>query len=297
MTTLKNKIDFIVTIDVENANPNGDPLMGNMPRTTNGSYGFITDVAIKRKIRNRLQDMCDSDQERQLFVQPSDRPSTDGQSSFTDRFNAVFPKTTEYTLQELIQEINKTWIDVRSFGQVFALSEVKVKNEKPNGKPKKANSIGIRGPISISPAYSVEPITVTNAQITCSTNLKSTDNTKDSNTMGMKYFIEKATYVIKGSISPRLAETTGFSEDDMILFKEALRTLFENDQSSARPSGSMTVRNIYWFTHSNKLGNASSANIFKLVSYDETSNEFLIDSEKLKAYENNGLTLDIIEGF
>lgn len=291
MTTLTNKIDFMVTIDVENANPNGDPLGGNTPRMTADGLGLISDVAIKRKIRNRLQDICQNDEGYRIFVQANDR-SDDGAKSLEERFNNII--TEDVDLNDFKDTVNKTWLDVRSFGHVFTF---KPKTVKDKGKNVSKLAIGVRGPVSISPATSVETLPVTAMQITRSTNSEDKGNDRDSSTMGMKYFVDRATYIIKGSISPNLAETTGFSQEDAKLIKEALRTLFENDQSAARPDGSMTVRDVYWFKHSNKLGNVSSARVYKLLSYNPETKAFDLDTEKLDAYKDKGLSLDIIEGF
>lgn len=291
MTALTNKIDFMVTIDVENANPNGDPLGGNTPRMTADGLGLISDVAIKRKIRNRLQDICQNDDGYRIFVQANDR-SDDGAKSLEERFNNII--TEDVDLNDFKDTVNKTWLDVRSFGHVFTF---KPKTVKDKGKNITKLAIGVRGPVSISPATSVETLPVTAMQITRSTNSEDKGNNRDSSTMGMKYFVDRATYVIKGSISPNLAETTGFSKEDAKLIKEALRTLFENDQSAARPDGSMTVRDVYWFEHSNKLGNVSSARVYKLLSYNPETKAFDLDTEKLDAYKDKGLSLDIIEGF
>lgn len=291
MTTLTNKIDFMVTIDVENANPNGDPLGGNTPRMTADGLGLISDVAIKRKIRNRLQDICQNDDGYRIFVQANDR-SDDGAKSLEERFNNII--TEDVDLNDFKDTVNKTWLDVRSFGHVFTFAPKTVKDK---GKAVKKLAIGVRGPVSISPATSVETLPVTAMQITRSTNSEDKGNDRDSSTMGMKYFVDRATYVIKGSISPNLAETTGFSQEDAKLVKEALRTLFEGDQSAARPDGSMTVRDVYWFEHSNKLGNVSSARVYKLLSYNPETKAFDLDTEKLDTYKAKGLSLDIIEGF
>lgn len=291
MTTLTNKIDFMVTIDVENANPNGDPLGGNTPRMTADGLGLISDVAIKRKIRNRLQDICQNDDGYRIFVQANDR-SDDGAKSLEERFNSII--TEDVDLNDFKDTVNKTWLDVRSFGHVFTFAPKTVKDK---GKKVSKLAIGVRGPVSISPATSVETLPVTAMQITRSTNSEDKGNDRDSSTMGMKYFVDNATYVIKGSISPNLAETTGFSKEDAKLIKEALHTLFENDQSAARPDGSMTVRDVYWFEHSNKLGNVSSARVYKLLSYNPETKAFDLDTEKLNVYKDKGLSLDIIEGF
>lgn len=293
-TPLTNKIDFIVTFDIDYANPNGDPIADNMPRTTFDGYGLVSDVALKRKLRNRLQDMFadDNDNENyQIFVQSTDR-ANDGFQSLETRFSQTFDKNTlkSLTLPELNEKINQQWLDVRSFGQVFT-------NKVTTSDAKNTLPQSVRGAVSISPATSTEPIEITSMQITTSTNREEKGGQKDSSTMGMKQFIEHATYVFQGSISPTIAEKTGFSEDDAELIKQALVTLFENDQSAARPSGSMTVRNVYWFEHNNKIGNVSTSRIRHLLSYNSNTEEFELNKNKLKVYENKGLKLDIIEGF
>ena len=122
-----------------------------------------------------------------------------------------------------------------------------------------------------------------------------TEGGRSSDTMGMKHYVEKATYIIKGSISPNLAEKTGFTEEDAVSIKEALRTLFINDQSSARPDGSMTVRDLYWFKHGNKLGNVSSARVHKLFNIE--NGDVCFDTKMMETYEQKGLTVEVVEGF
>lgn len=198
-TLLNNKIDFIVTFDIDYANPNGDPIADNMPRTTFDGYGLVSDVALKRKLRNRLQDMFaddDDNEHYQIFVQSTDR-ATDGIQSLETRFSKAFDKDTlkSLTLPELNQKINQQWLDVRSFGQVFTN---KITTKEGSGKLPQS----VRGAVSISPATSTEPIEITSMQITTSTNHEEKEGKKDSSTMGMKQFIEHATYVFQGSISP-----------------------------------------------------------------------------------------------
>ncbi|MDU3211050.1 type I CRISPR-associated protein Cas7, partial [Anaerococcus sp.] len=129
---------------------------------------------------------------------------------------------------------------------------------------------------------------------------------RSSDTMGSKNFIDYGVYLVQGSVNSFYSERTGFDEKDLEILKEALRTLFINDVSSARPDGSMEIKEIYWFTHSNKLGNVSSAKIKQLVNYDELDinntnpfyedYNFRLDEEKLSEYKDKGLTLEIIEG-
>ena len=224
MGEFTNKIDFEVLVMVKNANPNGDPLNGNRPRETYDGYGEISDVCIKRKIRNRLQDMGEN-----IFVQSDDR-STDEYKSLADRAksNAVMQKALKDKDKDAYaKSACETWIDVRSFGQVFAFKDDSV-------------SVGVRGPVSVHSAFSVLPISINSMQITKSVNSE-TKEKKSSDTMGMKHKVHSALYVIKGSINHQLAEKTGFSDEDAEKIKEALRTLFVNDSSSARPDGSMEV--------------------------------------------------------
>ncbi len=258
METLQNKIDFAVIITAKNANPNGDPLNGNRPRENYDGFGEISDVCIKRKIRNRLQDMGEK-----IFVQSDDR-CDDNFKSLQDRLNG----------NPLLKSLNngkKTdraafakaacseWIDVRSFGQVFAFKEKD--KDKDNGV-----SVGVRGPVSIHQAISASPVDIVSMQITKSVNGESGKEGKSSDTMGMKHRVEFGLYVIYGSINCQLAQKTGFTDEDAEKIKQALMTLFENDSSAARPDGSMEVCRLYWWKHSGKTSKNSSAKVHRLLS-------------------------------
>lgn len=280
---LEHKIDFMVTVEVREANANGDPLSGNMPRTNAKGYGLMSDVSIKRKIRNRMQDMGQS-----IFVQANERIE-DEFRSLENRFSAQFDKNDKD--DDIERRANELWLDVRSFGQVFTYLK---------------KSIGVRGPVSISMAKSLEPVVISSLQITRSTNGMEPkgDSSRSSDTMGTKHFVDYGIYVIKGSINAHFAEKTGFSEEDADIIKQALVSLFENDASSARPEGSMRVREVFWFTHSSKLGNVSSARVFDLLVFDmETPDKdryeaygIHLDEEKLAAYQAKGLTVEVLEG-
>lgn len=246
MNNFTNKIDFAVLVTVNKANPNGDPLNGNRPREDYDGLGEISDVCIKRKIRNRLQDMGQT-----IFVQSQER-CDDGAKSLNDRTKAVpeLVKAAKEKDQESYAKIAcEKWIDVRSFGQVFAFKGDSV-------------SVGVRGPVSVQTAVSVDPIDITTMQITKSVNSETKEG-KSSDTMGSKNRVEFGLYVIKGSINHQLAEKTGFSDEDAELIKEALISLFENDASSARPSGTMEVRKVYWWKHNCATGQYSSAKVHR----------------------------------
>jgi CRISPR-associated protein Csd2 len=251
MTTLENKIDFAAVVCVNNANPNGDPLNGNRPRVNFDGLGEISDVCIKRKIRNRLMQMG-----QRIFVQ-SDDNREDEYRSLRSRAEGVLNKSDMKDNQKFSEAACQEWIDVRAFGQVFAYS----------GGKDSGVSIGIRGPVSIHPAFSVAPVLdrVSSIQITKSVSGEGDGTKKASDTMGMKHRVDHGVYIIYGSMNPQLASKTGFSDDDAEAIKEALRTLFRNDASSARPEGSMEVKNLYWWKHNNKNGQYSSAQVHRLL--------------------------------
>lgn len=289
MSILDKKIDFVTFFTVNNANPNGDPLMGNMPRTDYDGYGEISDVCIKRKIRNRMQDLGIG---YDIFVQSQDRV-LDGHKSLESRFNAEFDSSQKITDEIVAIESCKKWIDVRSFGQVMTFQK---------------RALGIRGPVSISLAKSLSPVDVVTLQITRSTDGMTAEagKSKSSDTMGTKHYVDFGVYKLTGSINCYFAEKTSFTNEDANVIKEALMSLFVNDMSSARPEGSMEVKKIYWFTHPNKLGVASSAKIHSLIktkvkpeaqkisSYEDYI--ISIDEERYNSYKNSGLELIELEG-
>lgn len=273
MATLQNKIDFALVFTVKNANPNGDPLNGNIPRMTLDGRGELSDVCLKRKIRNRLQDFGDA-----IFVQ-SDDYRKDEHRSLRNRAEAVLGKAmkNEDELRKLAQE---TWIDVRSFGQVFAFK----------GGEGKGVSVGIRGPVTIQPAFSVESVNVTSLQITKSVSGEGDGTKRGSDTMGMKHSVDFGLYVTYGSINPQLAELTGFSDEDADKIKNAILHIFDNDASSARPEGSMEVVKLYWWKHNSKLGQYSAAKVHKTLEI--TKKDGIIDANSSDDYEIKTVDLD-----
>lgn len=286
MTILDHKIDFAVVLSVIKANPNGDPLNGNRPRQNYDGHGEISDVAIKRKIRNRLQDMGES-----IFVQSDDR-STDTFKSLRERADAnpelqKLSKSKKNSKEEFAAIACESWIDVRSFGQVFAF--------KGSGAGSGV-SVGVRGPVSIQTATSVDPIDITSMQITKSVNSEP-GKEKGSDTMGMKHRVDFGVYVFYGSINTQLAEKTGFTNKDAEKIKQALVTLFENDASSARPDGSMEVHKVYWWQHNSKIGQFSSAKVHRSLEIKHNVAEpKKINDYSITLQELEGLKVDIIDG-
>jgi len=277
--SLKNKIDFALIFSVNNANPNGDPLNGNRPRTDYDGFGEVTDVCLKRKMRDRLQENGEN-----IFVQSNEK-KTDGMPSLKaraesdehglgkDAFNVK--KTTP---EETARRASEKWIDVRSFGQLFAF-----KTDAKDGV-----SIPIRGPVSIQSAFSIEPVSITSTQITKSVSGEGDGTKKSSDTMGMKHRVDKAVYVTFGGMTPQLSERTGFSDEDAEKIKHVLPKLFEGDASSARPEGSMVVEKLIWWPHNNKLGQYSSAKVHRTLSVKADGSYTLDDLDGLKPEEIDG---------
>lgn len=280
MSILKNKIDFVALAVVKRANPNGDPLNGNRPRTDYDGMGEISDVCIKRKIRNRMQDMGKS-----VFVK-SDERNDDGFTSLSERANSVLKGIKDRGEYE--KKACETWIDVRSFGQVFAFKSMDVTG----------GSAGVRGPVSIHQAESISPVDVQSIQITKSVNGEPATG-KGSDTMGMKHFVKFGLYEIKGSINVQLAEKTGFTEEDADTIKESLRTLFINDASSARPDGSMEILRVYWWKHNCKDGQYSSAKVHNCLSVklkDGITIPSSIEDYDINVNELPDLAMEVIDG-
>ncbi|MDA8084601.1 MAG: type I-C CRISPR-associated protein Cas7/Csd2 [Nitrospiraceae bacterium] len=272
--TLQNKIDFAVIFSVNGANPNGDPLDGNRPRRTNDNMGEVSDVCIKRKIRNRLME-----DGNEIFVQSDDnRMDGDEYRSLRARAEGKIKAKPE-DQKAYKEEVCNKWIDVRSFGQVFAY---KGKKAEKNKKGKEANedkedknedgvSIGIRGPVSVHSAFSIVPVNsrISSIQITKSVSGEGDGTKKASDTMGMKHRVDHGVYRFYGAINPQLASKTWFKDEDAASIHSSLKTLFDNDASSARPEGSMEVVAVFWWQHNTKNGQYSSAEVHRSLDVKE----------------------------
>lgn len=293
MNTLSKKIDFAVILSVNHANPNGDPLNGNRPRVTYEGFGEISDVAIKRKIRNRLMDMG-----HPIFVQ-SDDNRVDNYGSLRERAEAKLKDIDPKKKEEYKNAACKTWLDVRAFGQVFAFKGKKGKKSEGE-EDSDGVSIPVRGPVSIHPAFSVATVLdrASSIQITKSVSSEPGEN-RGSDTMGMKHRVDHGVYVFYGNMNPQLASKTGFSDDDAKAIKEALRTLFVNDESSARPAGSMAVHKVYWWEHNSPNGQYSSAKVHGLLNVklkDGVEEPHSIDDYVIELGELPDLKCEVIEG-
>ena len=272
----KYKYDFAVILSVKNANPNGDPLNGNRPRTNYDDIGEISDVCLKRKIRNRLMTM---EPKENILVQSNDNTNDEHQS-----IKARIDASKDFDLKDpkkFKKQACDKWFDVRAFGQIFPFKGTK------SGE---GVSIPVRGPVTIHSAYSLEPVSISSIQITKSTNLEDTKaGKKGSDTMGMKHRVDFGIYTFFGSINSQLASDqtgTGFSDDDAQKLKLALCSMFENDASSARPDGSMEILKVIWWKHSCPSGDLSSAKVHGTLKDN-------VNSKDGSILEVNKLTLPI----
>ena len=290
MTTLEKKIDFAVIMRITKANPNGDPLNGNRPRMDYDGFGEISDVCIKRKIRDRLmeRDGCN------VLIQSDDR-KIDAATSIKNRVESALKSELNSGKKELfINAACTRWFDVRAFGQVFAFASDKKKGKKAEDTDTESVndtgiSIAIRGPVTVHSAFSIEPIRPESIQITKSVNNEDSEKSKkSSDTMGMKHRIDRGIYVFYGSINPQLAERTGFSNEDAETLKTILPRLFENDESSARPAGSMEILKVIWWDHGCKAGKYSSAKVHSSVKINNDGSYSLENLKDLKAEEIDG---------
>ncbi len=289
----KHKYDFAVILSVKNANPNGDPLNGNRPRTNYDDIGEISDVCLKRKIRNRLMTM---EPKENILVQSNDNTNDEHQS-----IKARIDACKELDLKDpkkFKKQACEKWFDVRAFGQIFPFKGTK------SGE---GVSIPVRGPVTIHSAYSLEPVSISSIQITKSTNLEDTKaGKKGSDTMGMKHRVDFGIYTFFGSINSQLAsdETgTGFTDEDAQKLKLALCSMFENDASSARPDGSMEILKVIWWKHSCPSGDISSAKVHGTLKGNvDPKDGSIVDEGKLRLCfskdEGEGeLKPDVMAGF
>ncbi len=243
-----NKIDFIILFDVQDANPNGDPDAGNMPRLDGETqHGLVTDVCLKRKIRNYVELTRQDKAGYNIYVK--EKAVLNSQHERAYKALGV-KKGDKNKLTEARDWMCQNFYDIRTFGAVMT-TEV--------------NCGQVRGPVQLSFARSVDPVITSEFAVTrCAvTNEKDVDKER---TMGRKYTVPYALYMAKGTVNPFLARQTGFGEEDLELLKEALKHLFDFDASAARPAGSMAVRKLIFFHHDSELGSAPAHKLYERLS-------------------------------
>lgn len=242
-----NKIDFIILFDAADANPNGDPDGGNLPRTdAETNHGLVTDVCLKRKIRNYVQLTRGSSAGYDIYVKEK--------AILTNQQGKAYEAIEGATIETARDWMCAHFFDIRAFGAVMSLKE---------------NNCGqVRGPVQLSFARSIDPVTPLEYAITrcaVATEKEAIDQKGDNRTMGRKFTIPYALYMAKGTINPFLAEQTEFSEFDVAVLVEALTHLFDFDASAARPAGSMAVRKLILFRHASQLGNAPAHKLYEAL--------------------------------
>ncbi len=260
MEPIKNRYEFVILFDVENGNPNGDPDAGNMPRIDPESgYGLVTDVCLKRKIRNYVETVKEDSTGYRIYIKDgvplnrSDREACDYVGVDADKLKEA--KKKDDRLDEKLRDFMcGNFFDIRTFGAVMTTF---MKGALNCGQ--------VRGPVQLGFSRSIDPVLPQEVTITRTAITTEADAEKKDTEMGRKYIVPYALYRCEGYISANLArKTTGFSEDDLALLWEAILNMFENDRAAAR--GKMAVRELIVFKHDSELGNAPAHKLFELVS-------------------------------
>ena len=274
--TLQNRYEFVYLFDVENGNPNGDPDAGNMPRIDpETSYGLVTDVCLKRKIRNFVEIVKGNQSPFRIYIREKSVLSTIRK----DAYKAV--KKNEATVKNII-ELGRDWMcknffDVRTFGAVMSVKE---------------NNCGqVRGPVQLNFARSIESIvpmevSITRMAVETEREAKDREESGAVQTMGRKHIVPYALYRAEGYISAHLATQTGFSEEDLKLLWDSLINMFDHDHSAAR--GKMNARKLTVFKHDSMLGNAPAHKLFDLVTVKRATDE----SIPARAFSDYNVTID-----
>lgn len=271
---IRNRYDFVILFDVENGNPNGDPDAGNMPRIDpETGLGLVTDVCLKRKIRNYVEMVKEDDPMYQIYIKDSVPLNRSDKMAF---LNEKIATEEDKALKEAVKKAKKDdpdldlrlrdymcshFYDIRTFGAVMTTF---VKANLNCGQ--------IRGPVQIGFAQSIDPIVPQEVTITRVAITTEADAEKKGTEMGRKYIVPYGLYRAEGFVSANLArKTTGFSEDDLSLLWQAIMNMFESDHSAAR--GKMALRKLIVFKHSTELGEAPAHKLFDAVKVCRTNDE------------------------
>lgn len=255
MAELKNRFDFVFVFDVKDGNPNGDPDAGNLPRVdAETGMGLVTDVCLKRKVRNYVQVSKNCAEGYDIFIKEKAVLNTLIDKAHEDE-NVKEAKDKTMAARDFMC---KKYYDIRTFGAVMS-----------TGK----NAGQVRGPIQLTFARSTDPIIASEHSITrmaVATEKEAEKQSGDNRTMGRKATVPYGLYVGYGFVSANLAKQTGFSEEDLELFWEALKNMFDVDRSAAR--GLMSAQKLIVFKHDSELGNAPANKLFDLVKIEKKDN-------------------------
>ena len=255
---IKNRYDFVILFDVENGNPNGDPDAGNMPRIDpETGYGLVTDVCLKRKIRNYVEDLKEEAPGYRIYVKegvPLNRSDAEALTAVGVSGDLKAAKKADPGIDKKLRDFMcSNFYDIRTFGAVMTTF---VKGALNCGQ--------VRGPVQLNFARSIDPIVPQEVTITRVAITTEADAEKKGTEMGRKHIVPYALYRAEGYVSANLArKTTGFSEDDLQLLWQAILNMFENDHSAAR--GKMAVRELIVFKHDSELGCAPAYKLFQKV--------------------------------
>lgn len=256
---IRNRYDFVILFDVENGNPNGDPDAGNMPRVDpETGYGLVTDVCLKRKIRNYVETLKEDAPGYRIYIKdgvPLNRSDNEAIAALgIDGDLKAAKKSTPDIDRKLRDWMCQNFFDIRTFGAVMTTF---VKGALNCGQ--------VRGPVQLAFARSVDPIVPQEVTITRVAITTEADAEKKGTEMGRKHIVPYGLYRAEGFVSANLArKTTGFSDEDLQLLWQAILNMFENDHSAAR--GKMAVRELIIFKHDSELGNAPSYKLFDAVT-------------------------------
>jgi len=272
---IQNRYEFVYLFDVENGNPNGDPDAGNMPRLDpETSHGLVTDVCLKRKVRNFVQLAHEGKPGFRIYVQEKAVLNRRHDEAYVNNPEIKRPKPKKLPKKEeealrITRWMCDNFYDIRAFGAVMTTD---------------VNCGQVRGPIQINFARSIDPIVPIEVSITrmAVTNERDLENER---TMGRKHIVPYALYRAEGYVSAKLAEKTGFGAEDLDLFWEALTGMLEHDHSAAR--GKMTARNLFVFRHESALGNAPAHKLFELVGVNRKNG-----SAPARAFTDYEVTFD-----
>ncbi len=259
MEAIRNRYEFVILFDVENGNPNGDPDAGNMPRVDpETGYGLVTDVCLKRKIRNYVETVKEGEEGYRIYIKdnvPLNRIDLEAYKHLViDEKNVKEAKKKDENLDIKVRDFMcRNFYDIRTFGAVMTTF---VKGALNCGQ--------VRGPVQLGFARSIDPIMSQEVTITRVAITTEADAEKKGTEMGRKYIVPYGLYRAEGYVSANLArKTTGFSEEDLELLWQAILNMFELDHSAAR--GKMAVRELIIFKHDSELGNAPAYKLFDLV--------------------------------
>ncbi|MFB9279800.1 type I-C CRISPR-associated protein Cas7/Csd2 [Cohnella cellulosilytica] len=267
---LKNRYEFVLYFDVENGNPNGDPDAGNMPRIDpQTGYGLVSDVSIKRKVRNYVQFSKEGEDGFDIYVSEGAVLNNKQKEAYeANNLKTKDNKDDKLTAQAYMC---RRFFDVRAFGAVMDTGDFKCGQ--------------VRGPIQLCFSRSENVILQQEVTITRMASTTEKENASENRTMGRKYLVPYGLYRLEGFVSAKFAQKTGFTQDDLDLFFESLRLMFDQDRSASR--GKMSARKLYVFKHESELGNAPAATLFDLIEA-----KLINPSEPPRSFKHYELTVD-----